>query len=163
MYIGKSYSNYSGLLGRRPEAIARVKGSDKYPSINGTVWFYTTELGVLVVADINGLPSEEGDCKGKIFGFHIHSGEKCEDDSDASFLSAGDHYDKNSCGHPYHSGDMPSLFGVKGRAFASFLTDRFSVSDIVGRTVVIHGSADDLITQPGGNSGERIACGEIKG
>ena len=160
MYIGKSYNNYSGLLGRRPEAIARLRGSEKYPDINGNIWFYTTELGVLVVANINGLPTGEGKCDGKIFGFHIHSGEKC---GGTDFSDVGSHYDKNGCEHPYHDGDMPSLFGVKGKAFVSFLTDRFSIDEIIGRTVVVHGSPDDFTSQPAGNAGERIACGEIKG
>ena len=43
----------------------------------------------------------------------------------------------------------------------SVLTDRFSVSDILGRTLVIHISPDDFTTQPSGNSGKKIACGQI--
>lgn len=163
MYIGKSYGNYSGLFGRRPEAIARLMGSEKYPGINGTVWFYTTELGILVVADIEGLPKSEGKCDGRIFGFHIHSGGTCSGNNEDPFADAGSHYDLEQCEHPYHAGDMPSLFGVKGRAFASFLTDRFTVKEIIGRTVVIHASTDDFTSQPAGAAGDRIACGEIKG
>ena len=163
MYIGKSYNNYSGLFGQRPQAIARVMGSDKYPDINGTVWFYTTVAGVLVVADIKGLPRSAEKCDKRIFGFHIHSGSSCGTSVNEPFSEAGTHYDPDGCEHPYHAGDMPSLFGVGGNAFSAFLTDRFSVSEIVGKTVVIHAEADDFTSQPAGNSGERIACGEIKG
>ena len=39
---------------------------------------------------------------------------------------------------------------------------RFTVEEIVGKTVIIHSNADDFTTQPSGNSGEKIACGIIK-
>jgi Cu/Zn superoxide dismutase len=31
-----------------------------------------------------------------------------------------------------------------------------------GRSLVIHAQADDMMTDPAGNSGDRIACGVIK-
>ena len=40
--------------------------------------------------------------------------------------------------------------------------DKFSPKDIIGRTVVIHENIDDFHGQPAGNSGTKIACGEIK-
>jgi Cu-Zn family superoxide dismutase len=33
---------------------------------------------------------------------------------------------------------------------------------IIGRAVVVHAAADDLKTDPTGNSGGRVACGVIK-
>lgn len=42
-----------------------------------------------------------------------------------------------------------------------FLTDNFRVRDIIGKTVVIHSKADDFTSQPSGDSGSKIACGEI--
>jgi Cu-Zn family superoxide dismutase len=50
----------------------------------------------------------------------------------------------------------------KNRAYLSVLTDRFNVSDIIGRTVIIHNMPDDFTSQPSGNAGEKIACGVIK-
>jgi len=41
-------------------------------------------------------------------------------------------------------------------------TDRFSVDEIIGRTVVIHSDPDDFLSQPAGNAGKKIACGEIR-
>ena len=41
-------------------------------------------------------------------------------------------------------------------------TDRFQPQDVVGRTVIIHDQPDDFTSQPSGNSGEKIACGEIE-
>jgi len=33
--------------------------------------------------------------------------------------------------------------------------------DVVGKAIVVHAGADDYRTQPGGDAGDRIACGEI--
>ena len=41
------------------------------------------------------------------------------------------------------------------------MTDRFFVDEIIGKTIIIHAHLDDFTTQPSGNSGEKIACGEI--
>lgn len=43
-----------------------------------------------------------------------------------------------------------------------FMTDRFTVNEVIGKTVIIHLHPDDFATQPSGNSGEKIACGVIK-
>jgi len=32
---------------------------------------------------------------------------------------------------------------------------------IIGRAVIVHAQADDLVSQPSGNAGPRIACGLI--
>ena len=40
-------------------------------------------------------------------------------------------------------------------------TTRFFPEEVVGKTVVIHDMPDDFRTQPSGNSGEKIACGQI--
>ena len=66
------------------------------------------------------------------------------------------------CRHPYHTEDMPPLFGSQGYAFSIFLSGRFSVCEIIGRTVIIHLNPDDFHTQPSGNSGAKIACGMIE-
>ena len=49
-----------------------------------------------------------------------------------------------------------------GYALQAFLTDRFTVRDIIGRTVIIHDGLDDFTSQPAGNAGARIACGVIR-
>ena len=41
-------------------------------------------------------------------------------------------------------------------------TGRFYPMDVVGRTIVLHEMPDDFKTQPSGDSGMKIACGEIK-
>lgn len=162
MDINKNGINLTRLFSYVPTAVATVKGSGKYPNIEGTVRFYQTAGGVVVLSEIFGLPRSNDACReSPVFGFHIHEGASCTGNNDDSFADVGMHYNPDGCPHPYHAGDMPPLFGVGGMAFSAFLTDRFSVDEIVGRTVIIHGSPDDFTTQPSGNSGEKIACGRI--
>ncbi len=40
---------------------------------------------------------------------------------------------------------------------------KFTIDEIIGKTVIIHAKPDDFITQPSGNAGEKIACGVISG
>ena len=150
-----------GLVIDRPEAVANISGSTAYPSIRGRVYFYQTPLGVIVVALVSGLPAGRGRCDDRIFAMHIHSGGSCTGTPDDPFAFAEGHYNPGSCPHPYHAGDLPPLFGNRGLAWSDFLTNRFRVSDVIGKTVIIHGSPDDFTSQPAGNSGEKIACGVI--
>lgn len=148
-------------INRKPRAIARIKGSAYYPGIDGTVSFYQTKAGVIVLSWISGLPEGEDVCRKPIFAMHIHSGGRCSGNAEDFFADAGTHYNPKGCQHPYHAGDMPPLFGVSGLAFSAFLTDRFSAEEVIGKTVIIHSAPDDFMSQPAGNSGTKIACGVI--
>ncbi|MBQ9745727.1 MAG: superoxide dismutase family protein [Clostridia bacterium] len=159
--IQNSYSFFTSVLRTRPHAIAVLAGSAAFPEIHGMVRFYGTKYGVLVSANVRGLPPAYGACGGRIFGFHIHEGGACTGDEQDPFAGALTHYSKEKCPHPYHSGDMPPLFGADGKAFSVFLTDRFTVNEIVGRTVIVHDMPDDFRTQPSGGAGTKIACGVI--
>lgn len=152
----------SSILCRGPQAISLVSGDGEHPSISGIVRFYQTNLGVLVWAEVRGLPKDELPCSTQIFGFHIHAGSNCGGSAEDPFGNAMSHYDPKDCAHPHHAGDFPPLFGNDGLAFSLFLTNRFSVHEVIGRTVIIHDHPDDLTTQPAGNSGKKIACGVIR-
>lgn len=145
---------------RRSDAVAEINGEDR--NIRGNVRFYQTECGVLVAAEIYGFDSVQKKCEERIPGFHIHEGNSCSGDHNDPFADAMSHYNPDKCLHPYHAGDMPPLFVSCNRAFMVFLTDRFTVDEIIGRTVIIHSNPDDFTTNPSGNSGPKIACGEIK-
>lgn len=138
------------------DAIARVKGGTDAPNLSGVVKFYQKPEGVLVVASVSGLPQTD---PGQFFAFHIHEGPNC---SGAGFPASGGHYDPTGQPHPQHAGDLPPLLSNGGSAFLAVLTDRFRVRDIIGRTVIIHSGPDDFHTQPSGNPGTKIACGEIR-
>ena len=155
--------NFVGLLRSRPHAYAQIKGSPVYPDVHGPVRFYQTPMGVLVVAELGGLPTSTPVCAQPVFGFHIHGGEVCGGNGEDPFAQAGSHYNPNGCPHPYHAGDMPPLWGADGHAFSAFLTDRFSVDDIIGKTVIVHAGIDDFTSQPSGNAGAKMGCGVIVG
>lgn len=136
---------------------ANIYGSNSYSGIHGKILFFEVENGILVVADIFGLPGNN-----EIYAMHIHEGESCTGNEEDPFKDAGSHYNPGNMKHPYHSGDLLPLFSNNGHAWYSFVTNRFKLDDIVSKTVIIHSKSDDFITQPSGNSGEKIACGIIK-
>ncbi|MBR3973701.1 MAG: superoxide dismutase family protein [Oscillospiraceae bacterium] len=124
---------------KQDKAGAQIRGEQ---GIRGTVRFRQCPLGVVVTADISGLPESE---KG-FFAFHIH-----EDG----------HYNTEGKNHPQHAGDLPPLLSCNGKACMSVLSDRFSLDEIIGKTVVIHEWVDDFTSQPSGNPGKMIAGGVI--
>jgi len=148
------------FFSRRPTAFAHIGGSPEYSSIRGTVRFHRSTNGVLVIAQISGLPVGNM-CASPIFGFHIHEGASCSGNADDPFADTKTHYNPKGCPHPYHAGDLPPLFGANGYAYSATLTNRFTVDEIIGKTVVIHSSPDDFTSQPSGNAGKKIACGVI--
>ena len=102
-------------------------------------------------------------------GFHIHEKGDC---SAADASSAGGHFNPGGSAHGrfdaavHHAGDLPSLkadgSGVaKVDAVISGVTLDEGANSIKGRSLVVHGKADDFTTQPSGNSGPRVACGVI--
>ena len=146
----------------KPNSAADISGGENYPGIRGRVIFRQQKNGVLVTADIYGLPTGETGCDSGVFGFHIHEGEDCGSNGQEPFSNTKGHYNPGECPHPYHAGDLPPLFENDGYVYMSFLTNRFTATEIIGRTVVIHLKPDDFHSQPSGNSGEKIACGVIK-
>jgi|SRR5581483_11857525 len=105
---------------------------------------------------------------------HFHQNAKCEG---PDFKSAGPHFNPDNKQHGlqnpdgHHAGDMENFtVNAKGKADVTVLdkdvnlnTDGNSHSLFAngGTAVVIHAKADDMKTDPSGNSGDRIACGEI--
>lgn len=138
-----------------PDAVAQIHGGIEAPQLSGCIQFYQKSGCVLIEARITGLPTES---ETGLFGFHIHRGASC---SGTDFSGTGSHYNPAEQVHPKHAGDLPPLLQCRGNAYLSFRTDRFSVNDIIGLTVVIHSSPDDFHSQPAGNAGKKIACGVI--
>lgn len=138
-----------------PDAVARIRGDGAAAQLLGTVEFYQRRGAVLVTARITGLPDTNPT---GFYAFHIHQGDRCEG---PDFASAMAHFDLGNHPHPMHSGDLPPLLSCGGRAYMQVLTCRFTVREILGRTVIIHSGPDDFHSQPAGNSGTRLACGKI--
>lgn len=102
-------------------------------------------------------------------GFHIH--EKAFEGTD--FKSAGGHFNPTGAQHGLknpkgpHAGDMRNLV-VKpdGSAKQTEFLIKASLSrsgeySLLGRSIIIHSAEDDQVTDPTGNSGDRIAGGII--
>lgn len=141
-----------------PSARAVISGSIAYPNIFGEVYFYNVQDGVLVVVVLENLPDTPTD----FFGFHLHNGDSCTGNAQDNFANAGEHYNPNVLPHPQQAGDFPPIIARGGSGFLAFVTDRFTVPEIVGKTVIIHSMPDNFTSQPSGNSGEKIACGIIR-
>jgi Cu-Zn family superoxide dismutase len=137
-------------------AIALIHGDAPAPRLSGFVRFYDTPDGVRVDARVRGLPKNATG----FYGFHLHETGEC---MPPDFASAMGHYNPTAEPHPLHAGDFPMLLATSAmEAWLAFVTTRFTVRDIIGRSVVIHMSRDDYTTQPAGDSGKRIGCGVIR-
>ncbi len=159
-FTGYHFSDLLNLSKHRHDAVSMINGDESHPNLEGRIRFWQTPWGTLVVAEITGLPG--GICgKHGVFGLHIHEGGACTGTDDDPFADTGSHYNPTQAPHPCHAGDLPPLFSSGGTALSAVLTDRFNVSEIIGKTVIIHSAPDDFTTQPAGNAGHKIACGPI--
>lgn len=142
----------------RPVAQAEIAGGKDYPQIGGYVNFYPTPYGgVIVEAEVFGLPDMSSTDASAFYAFHVHEYGDCSDD----FSKTGGHYNPENMPHPKHAGDMPPLLSNQGYAWLTFYDRRFELADVIGKSVIIHQNPDDFTTQPSGNAGEKIACGVI--
>lgn len=142
------------LITQKPIAIAQIRGAKETAGVSGTVRFYQFPGGILTEVEVSGLPNNGVG----FYGFHIHSGGSCDG---VDFASTGGHLNPANTAHPHHAGDLPPLLSYNGRAYMAVMSDRFSLPDIQGHTVVIHKMPDDFRSQPAGNAGDKIACGVI--
>lgn len=159
MYQSKSIGKILELA--KPQAIAHVLGSEKYDNLRGTVSFYDIGNSILVTSSFYGIPYRNSYCQHPVLGLHIHEGTSCTGNAEDPFADAKSHYNPENCEHPMHAGDLPPVFVNEGIAWGAFITTRFTIKEITGRTVIVHAMADDFHTQPSGNSGKKIACGII--
>ena len=115
--------------------------------------------GVRIKLDLKDLPPGE-------HGIHIHQMAKCE----------GAHFNPDNKMHGIknpkgpHAGDMLNFtVSANGTANVTVTDLRVVLGDGPnglfsngGTSLIIHEKADDLLTDPSGNSGARIACGTNK-
>ncbi|MDE6963649.1 MAG: superoxide dismutase family protein, partial [Lachnospiraceae bacterium] len=114
--------------------------------------------GVLIEAEIFGLPNIQTEGSSDFYALHIHEYGDCS----GSFQNTGSHYNPDKAPHPDHAGDLLPLLGSQGYAWSAFYDKRFTLDEIIGKSVVIHSGRDDFSTQPAGDSGTKIGCGEIR-
>ena len=147
------------LANDRPKAMAWVADNKNNPKTSGLVKFYqTVNGGILVEAEFFGLPTSPMEDNSAFYAMHIHNSPDCSND----FTQVGPHFNPENLPHPFHAGDLPPLLSNQGYAWTSFFDRRFTIDDIIGKSVIIHSGTDDFSTQPSGNPGSIIACGDIR-
>lgn len=103
-----------------------------------------------------------------LHGAHLHTVGKCEA---PDFASAGGHWNPTGMKHGSknpqgpHEGDLPNIMvGADGRGSLTFDIKGATfdgLMDADGAAMVIHAAVDDMMTDPSGNSGARLACGVL--
>ena len=134
----------------------------------GSAKITSTANGVKIAVSVSELTPGE-------HGIHIHTLGKCEG---PAFTSAGGHFNPTSAHHGIHNtqdphphvGDLANLtVGKSGKGKADFTVEGATLGDGANSlfhesetSLVIHAKADDLMSDPSGNSGDRVACGVIE-
>jgi Cu-Zn family superoxide dismutase len=131
--------------------------------VGGDVTFASTaDNKVMVTVHVTG--ATPGD-----HGVHLHEKGDC---SAADASSAGGHFNPTSQAHGapmaehHHAGDFGNLkVGADGTGTLTLTVSDLTVDNgpngVVGKSLVIHEKADDMTTQPSGNSGARQGCAVI--
>lgn len=125
----------------------------------GTVTATVEDSAIKIVLSADGLePGERG--------VHVHTTGKCEG---PAFASAGGHWNIGEKQHGIdnpqgqHAGDMPNLvIGADGKGQLEYTLKGGSFAELMdedGAAFVIHAGKDDQVTDPSGDSGDRVACG----
>lgn len=115
--------------------------------------------GLRITVDAHALPPGQ-------HGAHIHTVGACDG---PAFASAGGHWNPTGRQHGsmnpagQHEGDLPNLLiGADGRGTLGVVIAGATMAGLLdadGAALIVHAGPDDLMSEPAGNSGGRIACG----
>ncbi len=146
-----------------PAATASATFASADGEIQGSASFTDTADGVEIHVQVEGAPPGT-------HGLHIHETGDC---SAADFTSAGGHFNPDGAAHggpddlERHAGDLGNIeIDDAGSGHLGLTSDLVTVAEgpnsVVGRAVILHADADDLVSQPTGAAGARLACGVIE-
>ncbi|MFN3475232.1 MAG: superoxide dismutase family protein [Blastomonas sp.] len=139
------------------QAMASLKTADGRDV--GTVTATEMAGGISIAVSATGLtPGDRG--------IHVHTTGQCDG---PKFETAGGHWNpvgaKHGLSNPQgaHYGDMPNLtIASDGTGKMEYMIRDAGLAEMLdddGAALVIHAGADDQMTDPAGDSGDRIACG----
>lgn len=132
--------------------------------------------GEVTFTEINGTVTMEVDFEGVkpagLHAMHIHQKADC---SSPDGKSAGGHWNPEGHKHGeweegmHHKGDIGNLTATDDfKVTYKMSTDNWcigcedSTKNIIGKGLILHAGIDDMKSQPSGNAGARIGCGEIE-
>lgn len=151
------YSPFYQTITHATAVIHPTKGN----TVEGLVAFTQKKDGLHIEAIMSGLTPGN-------HGFHVHEFGDCACD-DA--VCAGSHFNPTSKmhgapeDHNRHVGDFGNIIADEQGNVSYEYVDRHATLNgphsIIGRTVIVHADADDLVTQPSGNAGGRVGCGVV--
>ena len=148
----------------QPALKAQIQTVDVSKAHLGKMYLRPVQGGVQVFGKLTGLNP------GSTYAIHIHENGTCA----SKGKDAGGHFNPLNKQHAHpstpesHAGDLPNLTAdANGVASINFVREDISVDPRVANTVynrafIIHAGADDYVSQPAGNAGDRMACGVIE-
>lgn len=157
-----SAASMSGA-GHEAGAVATLRAADG--AERGTAQVMDMAGGLHVRVSAKGLPPGA-------HAVHVHMTGTC---TAPDFASAGGHWNPTGKQHGAdnpqgkHMGDMPNMtVDAAGTGTLDYMIAGGNVTggsapllDADGAAIVIHAAADDMVSDPAGNAGGRIACGVI--
>jgi Cu-Zn family superoxide dismutase len=160
--VGALYAQTTSQIGEGADVRIEMRTASGQSA--GTATLTETPHGVIVRYTPFNLPRGA-------HAVHLHEKGVCDG---PSFESAGGHFNPARMAHGfasargYHAGDLPNI-AVSGERetheqFVKNVTLKSGGSPLIdgdGASLVVHAGADDHVTDPSGNSGDRIACGVI--
>ena len=166
-FIAFTINGFAQEAKSKPVKKQAVELKDAKGSSVGTATIKPSGKGVEVKLDVKNLQPGE-------HALHFHQNAKCDP---PDFKSAGPHFNPDQKEHGFlnpkghHNGDMANFTVQSNGTAKATIKD----ADVVlgtgsepnslfangGTSLMIHAKADDMKTDPAGNSGDRIACGVI--
>ncbi|HZF68679.1 MAG TPA: superoxide dismutase family protein [Gemmatirosa sp.] len=143
---------------------ARTELRNAEGRVIGTATFTQATHGLLIALDLTGVPAGS-------HAMHVHDVGQCE----PPFTSAGSHFNPTIRSHGIrsangmHAGDLPNVVvPASGTMRVEVFTRELQLGpgigtlfDRDGSALMLHSTADDYASDPGGNAGTRYACGVI--